>query len=86
MADLETTIRKLIVREILCENDESCIEFDYPLLETGTLDSAGIIHLVLLLDKEFSVSIPPDDLVPEHFETVYAITDYLKTRISSPIN
>lgn len=80
MADIRSTIRDFILKEILFEDESYGLGFDDPLLESGILDSAGIIHLVLLLDKEFNVSIPPDDLVPEHFESIEAIDAYLRQR------
>jgi acyl carrier protein len=81
MADIETTIRRFIVKEIMYEKNEPLLGFDQPLFETGILDSAGLIHLVLLLDKEFNFSVPQDDLIPEHFETIRAISNYLKKRL-----
>lgn len=83
MADAKTVIRGFIVREIMSEKDESILGFDDPLLDTGIMDSLGILELVGFLHEEFSVSIPEQDLVPEYFETIRAITDYLAMKTAS---
>ena len=79
MEDMESTIRRYIVREILLAEDESILEFDDPLLEPDIVDSAALIDLVMFLGQEFNISIPPDALVPENFETVQTISAYLRS-------
>ena len=81
MADVESVIRKFIVREIMLENDETMLSFNDQLVP-DIIDSAGIVELVVFLDEEFHVSIPPEDLVPEYFETIQTVSDYLKTKAS----
>ena len=84
MSEVETAIRRIIVKSIMGENDESLLGFDVPLFDEGILDSVGLMHLVLLLDEEYNVSIPLEDLVPEHFESIRTISEYLETRLASP--
>lgn len=79
MEDIESTIRRFIVREILFEEDESILELDDPLLEREIIDSPSLVHLVLFLDKEFNISIPQDDVVPENFETIQTLCAYLRS-------
>jgi len=56
------------------------IEFDEDLLNTGLLDSIGVVKLIEYLEGEFDVSIPPDDMVIEYFVSVNAIEQYLSSR------
>jgi len=79
MADIESTIRRFIVQDILSQEDESILNVDDPLLEEEILDSAALIDLVIFLEKELNISIPPDALVPENFETIQTISAYLKS-------
>ena len=48
------------------------------LLEEGMLDSMGIILLLERLEKELSVTIPPEELEPEDFADVSAIAEMLE--------
>jgi len=83
VTNLERVISSFIVHEMMFDSVGSSLGFDDPLLETGILDSAGVVQLTLFLETEFEVSIPSDDLVPEHFDSVQSIANYLKTRIPS---
>ena len=74
MDDARNTIRKFIVQESMFKEDESILKFDDPLLEKGIIDSAGLVQLVAYLEREFSISIADNDILPENFETVESIS------------
>ena len=43
------------------------------LIDTGILDSLGIMKLILFLEEKFSVKITDEDLIPENFESIRTI-------------
>jgi D-alanine--poly(phosphoribitol) ligase subunit 2 len=45
--------------------------------DTGLLDSAGIMELIVWYEMRFDLSIDQDDLTIENFGTVRAMVDYL---------
>jgi len=48
------------------------------LLGGGILDSMGMMKLILFIENEFGVKVPPEDMVIENFMTVNHITTYLE--------
>lgn len=48
------------------------------LLESGAIDSMGVIRLVSYLEEEFGISVPPQDMVIENFEHVDAMVKYIQ--------
>ena len=51
------------------------ISVDTDLIENGLLDSIDLINLVAYLEDVYGFSLSPDDLVPESFMNVKAITN-----------
>ena len=49
-------------------------------LENGAIDSLGILDLVHFLEKEFSLQVSDDDLMPEHFESLAAVTNFVQQK------
>jgi acyl carrier protein len=49
------------------------------LWQAKVLDSITIVELVVELENEFHVSIPFNEIVEEHFETVERIVAYIST-------
>ena len=75
MSEVEHIIRKFIANEIMFSDDESSVTLDYPLLETGTIDSMDLQRLISFLDETFKISVADDDLLHENFENVRAIAE-----------
>jgi acyl carrier protein len=55
----------------------STLRDDEVIPETGLLDSAAIMELIVWLETRFDVEIDQGDLTIENFGTVNAIVDYL---------
>jgi acyl carrier protein len=53
---------------------------DESLFDSGALDSFTLPDLVAGLEERFGISIPDSDLIPERFDTVNKIEDYLDKR------
>ena len=78
MSDSSTLHAQL--RKILADvSRQSCanIGLDDDLFSVGILDSFGIIAFVVTLEKHFHCVIPQDDLIPQNFLSVRAISDTL---------
>ena len=46
--------------------------------ETGLLDSAGIMELIMWYETNWELSIPQQDLTIENFGTINAMAEYLR--------
>ena len=65
-------MEKLI--EILNElHDDVDFETAEGLVDDGILDSLDIVSLVTEIDSEFDVRIPPEEIIPENFNSAAAL-------------
>ena len=48
------------------------------LIDANILDSFDIIALISQISLEFGVSIPPDEIIPENFNSAEAIYELIK--------
>jgi D-alanine--poly(phosphoribitol) ligase subunit 2 len=53
---------------------------DQILPETGLLDSAAILELILWVESEFHLDIDQDDLSLDNFGTIRRMSDYIDAR------
>lgn len=58
---------------------------DIDLLETGLVDSIGLVELILELEERFGVSLPMEDLEIDDFRSVYRIADLIVRFSASPL-
>lgn len=52
------------------------------LIENGIIDSVGMLNLVEFIENRFSIKVDEDDLMPENFDSLKAIEDYVKSILS----
>lgn len=66
-------IRDFITSEMLQRPLDAPIGDDDPLVESGIIDSMGVMNLLGFLEETFSIQIPGEELMPENFSTINAI-------------
>jgi acyl carrier protein len=49
-------------------------------LETGLLDSLGILDLVHFLEAEFSIHVSDEELSPENFQSLVAVVSFVEAK------
>ena len=65
-------MEKLI--EILRElHDDVDFETEEALVDDGIIDSLDIVTLVTEINDQFDVSIPPEEIIPENFNSAAAL-------------
>jgi len=75
-------IRKYIVENFLFGEDDG-LNDDTSLLEKRIIDSTGILELVAFLEKEFSIRIKDEELLPENLDSIDNIYHYLSGKKSA---
>jgi acyl carrier protein len=53
---------------------------DTSLLESGILDSLGILDVVAFLESEFMIRIADEELVPENFRSLGALSAFVRQK------
>lgn len=66
-----------LLKETVCRGKNFNISDEDSLLETGLLDSLGMLELVEVLKKHMGVVVDEDDLTPENLDSVAALTAFL---------
>ena len=52
----------------------------------GIIDSTGLLELVLFLEETFSLRIPDEDVLPEQFDTLGRLADYVMLQSAGELN
>jgi len=71
------TVRTFIIDQFLFGEDDG-FKDDTSFLETGLIDSMGIMELVAFLEKTFQIKIEDHELVPRNLDSLNQIQAFLK--------
>jgi len=80
---IEQQIREFIQRELYFAED-NLLKDDASFLETGVVDSMGVMELVAFVQSQFGLSVPPEDLVVANFDSVTKLAGYIRRKLSLP--
>jgi acyl carrier protein len=77
---VEKIINDYVSQELVPDPALLPLADDTPLLDSGILDSLGLLRLVVFLEEQFGITMDDADLLPENFTSVNSICAYLRAR------
>ncbi len=80
--DIQETLAQFMENKLILGESQSKLTADEPLLN-GRLDSVNILRLVVFIEEQFHIQVLDEELVPENFQTVRKVAEYIQ-RKSAP--
>ena len=77
---VNSVLKTFILSELVSGSEVRAIDDSDLLLEAGIIDSFGILSLMTFLEEQFAVSVAADDLMPENFRSVEALTSFVERK------
>jgi len=74
-------LRAFIVENFLF-GDDSELEDSTSFLESGMIDSTGILEVISYLEDNFSISIKDEELIPENLDSIINILNFIGRKLS----
>jgi acyl carrier protein len=75
---LEARIRKHIVDNFVYSGDGQSLDADASLLESGIVDSTGVLELVFFVEESFGIKVKDEELVPRNFDSIAKLAAYVR--------
>jgi acyl carrier protein len=75
---VEAKVRGYILENLLFTSDGSQLPNDASLLDRGIIDSTGVLEIVLFLESEFGVKVEDSQMLPENFDSVNNIVNFVQ--------
>ncbi len=83
---MTTDIRAILITYLrenyLPQNGSVVIDPDRDLFDSGILDSAAVLSVVLFIEQQFAITMPDEDLLPENVASVNAAAAYITRRLN----
>lgn len=74
-------VREYIVEHFLF-GDREKLQDDKSFLESGIIDSTGILELVTFLEENYNIAVADDELIPENLDSLNNIDTYLNRKMN----
>ncbi|MFO7652715.1 MAG: acyl carrier protein [Candidatus Krumholzibacteriia bacterium] len=81
--DLHDCVRRYIVENFLF-GDASALQSDHQsLLDSGIIDSLGVMELAAFLEQEHGLQIADEEYVPENLDSVDNLVAFIKRKLQA---
>ena len=74
------TIRRYILENYLFTEDASALADDASFLESGIIDSTGMMEVIFFLEENFSIRVEDEEMIPENLDSVNNLLRYIERK------
>jgi len=57
--------------------DASNLRDDQPFLESGVVDSTGMLEIIMFLESSYGIKVAPEEMTPENLDSVNRLVEFL---------
>ena len=75
--EIQKRIREFIVETFLFGEDAETLADDESFLESGLIDSTGILELIQFLEESFEIEIADEEMIPENLDAIERATRFV---------
>ncbi|RLC85344.1 MAG: acyl carrier protein [Chloroflexi bacterium] len=80
--DVKTSVREFLVKNFLFGDSSPLTSDSLSLLDSGIMDSIGVMELVNFLELELKIEVPDADLIPENLDSVNNLTAFIERQMA----
>ncbi len=80
MTDISRPVKEFIVGNFLFGADDGSLGEEDSFLESGIIDSTGILEVVAWVEETFGFKVKDEDLLPENFDSVKRLVAIYRQR------
>ncbi len=78
---IEDQIREFILKNLYYGEDSFIGDAD-SFLETGVIDSMGVMELVAFVQSEFGLEVAQQEIVVENFDSIHKLANFVRSKLS----
>lgn len=76
-------VREYILKNYLFSTDAAALRDDVSLMQTGVIDSTGVLELIMFLQEQFGIQVADEEMLPENLDSVHAIAAFVARKTGS---
>jgi acyl carrier protein len=80
---IERDIRQFVIANFLFGEDNGSLKADESFLETGIIDSTGVLELVALLESTYGFRVRDNELTPDNLDSLDKVAAFVRRKQQS---
>lgn len=80
--DYAKEVRDFVVSNFLF-GEAGSLKDDTSFLDSGIIDSTGMLEMIMFLENTCGVKIEPEEMVPENLDSINRVVQFVKRKLAS---
>jgi len=80
---IERDIRQFVIANFLFGEDNGSLKADESFLETGIIDSTGVLELVAFLESTYGFRVRDNELTPDNLDSLDKVAAFVRRKQES---
>lgn len=76
-------IREFIINNFLFGQQAAALDDQQSFLDTGIIDSTGVLELVSFLEQQFGIAVDDRELLPENLDSVANVARFVERKVAA---
>ena len=77
---ISKSVRDFIVDNFLFGQDDGNLGDGDSLLQSGVIDSTGVLEIVVFLEEQFDIKVEDDELLPENLDSISNVAGFVERK------
>jgi acyl carrier protein len=78
--NIEDTLSNFIVNELMFADENTRLDHDQDLIESGMLDSVAVLRMIMFVEEQFGVHVEDHEVLPDNFRSVNLVKDFVQRK------
>jgi len=83
MHEITQQVREFVIANFLFGQDDGKLQDHQSLLESGIIDSTGVLELVTFLEERFSIGVADRELLPENLDSIQSVARFVSRKLEA---
>jgi acyl carrier protein len=80
MPILEQDLRTFIMEDIMYGHNTDFLAGDTSFLESGVIDSTGVLELINYIETRFGIKVADEELVPRNLDSINGLIRFIESK------
>jgi acyl carrier protein len=76
-------LRDFIRENFLFGQTNSTLTDDTSLVESGIIDSTGVLEIIGFLERDLGVKVHDDEIIPQNLDSIRNLTEYVERKLNN---
>jgi acyl carrier protein len=80
---IDNEVREFVVANFLFGQAQTPLTEDQSFLESGIIDSTGVLELVAFLEQRYGISVADRELLPENLDSIRNVAGFVARKLAA---